>query len=146
MRRSITLGLLSSVMLMAAWGWGQSGTLPQGSIDTLPRGKDRGLAGREAELQGQLDRLRESVSGMGPNHPQLSKSLERIKQLENDLAAFVTVPNPFTELEQQGVKPQDIVERLNERELRTLVVRLAVDLKDLRQRVTELEQANPRRF
>jgi len=146
MRRSMILGLLSSSMLLAAWGWGQSGTLPQSSIGTLPPGKNRTAEGREAELTGQLERLREAVLGMGPNHPQLPKSLERIKQLESDLSAFVAVPNPFTELEQQGVKPQDIVERLNERELRTLVVRLAVDLKDLRQRVTELEQANPRRF
>ncbi len=146
MRRSMILGLLTSSMLLAAWGWGQSGTLRQSSIDTLPPGKARDAVAREAELAGQLERLKESVSGMGPNHPQLSKSLERIKQLESDLAAFVAVPNPFADLEQQGVKPQDIVERLDERELRTLAVRLAVDLKDLQQRVTELEKANPRRF
>ncbi len=146
MRQRIITGFVLSLILLTTYVWGQSGTLPRSSVDVLPPGKDRSETAREDELAGQLQRLKDAVGGMGPNHPQLAKSQQRIRDLESDLAALRTVPNPFNELEQKGVKPQDIVERLNERELRTLVVRLAVDLKDLRQRVLELEQANPRRF
>ncbi len=53
------------------------------------------------------------------------------------------LPNPLARLEDGGAQIRDVVEQINEKELRGLAVRLALDLRDLRKRVEALERAKP---
>lgn len=142
MRKCIWLCLSISSLLFVAVSWGQtSGQSQRRGI--LPA--EAYLTNRDSSLELQIRRLKDAEAGMGVNHPKLSEVRERIVELEAELETLRTVPNPFSQFEDQGVSPQDIVERLSERELRILVVRLAVDVKDLRKRVAALERFNPSR-
>lgn len=95
----------------------------------------------DSSLKRQLQRLEDAEANMGELHPQLPSVRKRIAELKAELEAFHAIPNPFQRFEEQGVGPQQIVDRLSEKELRVLVVRLAVDVKDLRSRVADLEKA-----
>lgn len=134
--------VVSSVLLLAtalAWGQQESNRRPASSYDLLPAGADVS-AKREAELAEQLERMQASEAVMGENHPQRENLRSRIVVAAAYLENLRSIPNPFKQLEEQGVKPRDIVEQLSEKELRLLVVRLAVDLKDMQKRVELLEE------
>ncbi|MEM8734661.1 MAG: hypothetical protein AAGG44_10590 [Planctomycetota bacterium] len=91
-------------------------------------------------LERQLRMLRQAVAGMGESHPQIHATRQKIQKLEAELEAFRAVPNPFAEMEEDGLGPVQIVERLSDEELRVLLVRLAIDVKDLSARVQSLER------
>ncbi|MFN3193685.1 MAG: hypothetical protein ACE361_24440 [Aureliella sp.] len=93
-----------------------------------------------SNLERQLRMLRQAVAGMGESHPQIHATRQKIQKLEAELEAFRAVPNPFAEMEEDGLGPVQIVERLSEEELRVLLVRLAIDVKDLSSRVKSLER------
>ncbi len=92
-----------------------------------------------SSLERRLRLLKESEAGMGESHPQLNAVRRQIAELETELEAFHAIPNPFEKFNAEGIGPEQIVERMSDKELRILVVRLAVDVKDLRSRVAELE-------
>ena len=139
MRIHLALGLFLSSSLVAALVWGQT---EESNLRTKRIVDEAGnYAQRESELTEQLRRLRSTESTMGANHPQLANVRQRIGALETELTALRSVPNPFKQFEDEGISPRDIVDRLSEKELRTLVVRLAVDVKELRSRVADLERA-----
>ncbi|MFK7738285.1 MAG: hypothetical protein AB8B50_19835 [Pirellulaceae bacterium] len=95
---------------------------------------------RDSSLERELLLLKESESRMGESHPQLPAIRKKIRDLEAEVEAFHSIPNPFRRLENEGLGPRDIVQQLNDEELRTLVVRLSIDVKDLRSRVVSLEK------
>jgi hypothetical protein len=95
---------------------------------------------RDSSLERELRLLKESESRMGESHPQLPAIRKKIRELEAEVEAFRSIPNPFRRLENEGLGPKDIVQKLNDEELRTLVVRLSIDVKDLRNRVVSLEK------
>ena len=103
------------------------------------------LTDRDSSLERELNRLKDARAGMGVNHPRLATVERRIAELESEIETFREIPNPFENFEEQGVSPKDIVDRLSEEELRILVIRLAVDVKDLRKRVASLERSLPSR-
>ncbi|MCA9131712.1 MAG: hypothetical protein KDA45_01090 [Planctomycetales bacterium] len=131
--RILVLGLLLPIALFVAISWGQSGR-PRADSLNLP------TVSPEAKIEAQLRLMRNAEAGMGANHPQRAETRRRIAALEEELAGLTAVPNPFEDMKEQGVEPRDIVDRLSEKELRVLVVRLAVDVRDLRARVADLEQ------
>ncbi len=136
-------GLLLSATYLLQPGQGQTRGNQQSSYGILP--PQAYLTDRDSSLERELNRLKDARAGMGINHPRLASVEKRIAELEAEIATFRMIPNPFKKFEEQGVSPQDIVERLSEEELRILVVRLAVDVKDLRNRVAALERFNPSR-
>ncbi len=135
-----TLLLWATYLLQPGQGQTQG---KQSSYGILP--PQAYLTDRDSSLERELKRLKDARAGMGVNHPRLASVEKRIAELEAEIATFRKIPNPFKKFEEQGVSPQDIVERLSEEELRILVVRLAVDVKDLRNRVAALERFNPSR-
>jgi hypothetical protein len=143
------LGFIAAVVLLAlvAVSWGQtgnrSGENSPGSYGILP--PQAYLTDRDSSLERELKRLQDARAGMGINHPKLADVERRIRDLEAELETFRAIPNPFQRFEDKGISPRDIVEQLSEEELRILVVRLAVDVKDLRERVAALERFNPSR-
>ena len=141
-------GFLAAVALLAlvAVSWGQTRNRsenPSSSYGILP--PQAYLTDRDSSLERELRRLQDARAGMGINHPKLGEVERRIRDLEAELETFRAIPNPFQRFEDKGISPRDIVEQLSEEELRILVVRLAVDVKDLRERVAALERFNPSR-
>lgn len=139
----LTLGfVLLTGFQLGQYGIGQ--TRNQGnSYGILP--PQAYLTDRDSSLERELNRLKDARAGMGVNHPRLSSVERRIAELETEIATFREIPNPFEKFEEQGVSPKDIVNRLSDEELRVLVIRLAVDVKDLRKRVASLERSLPSR-
>ena len=141
-RRSLAFATLLG--LVAAFAWGQQGkqqtpNRPASSFDLLPAGADLSVK-RELELEDQLKRMRETERVMGEAHPQLQNLRKKIAEAQEYLDNLRSVPNPFKQFEEQGVRPREIVAQLSEEELRVLVVRLAIDMKDLRERLVVLEE------
>lgn len=128
-------------MMFAAYCLGQTGG--QRSEGILP--PQAYLTERDSSLERELRSLKRSEAGMGEAHPQLPAVRKRIKDLEAELEAFRSIPNPFDRFEDEGLGPRDIVQQLSEEELRVLVVRLAVDVKDLRKRLLAVENSIPQR-
>jgi hypothetical protein len=125
---------------LTAWAWGQQGNRSTSSAyELLPAGADLS-AKRENDLAEQLRRMRDTEAVMGDNHPQRDSLRKRIAEAQAYLDNLRSVPNPFRQFEEQGVEPRDIVEQLSEKDLRVLLVRLAIDMKDLRERVAVLEE------
>jgi hypothetical protein len=146
-KKNLLMLLVFSVVICALQllprGNGQTRSNQGSSYGILP--PSAYLTDRDTGLERELNRLKEARAGMGINHPRLADVERRIKELETEIATFRAIPNPFTELDEQGVSPEEIVDQLSEKELRVLVIRLAVDVKDLRKRVAALERFNPSR-
>jgi hypothetical protein len=139
-RLGFSLGI--AILLLAAIGLGQTRPPAQRQADVAYRELE---TDREAKLEELLDRMKTAEAGMGGNHPRLPEVQKRIGELESELEMLRSIPNPFKRMEEQGMVPRDIVDQLSEEELRILVVRLAVDVKQLRTRVAVLERANTAR-
>lgn len=142
MQKHLWPSLWLSLLVLVAVSWGQTGNPPMRQGILPPEAY---LTDRDSNLERQIKRLKDAEAGMGESHPKLAEVRKRIAELETELETFRAIPNPFSRFEDQGVSPSEIVERLSEEELRILVVRLAVDVKDLRKRVAALELFNPSR-
>lgn len=142
MWKNIALCLTVSLATLVGMGLAQTGRQPKRQ-GILPA--EAYVTDRDSYLELELRRLKEAEAVMGPSHPKLAEVQLRIAESEKELETLKSIPNPFTRMDQQGLKPRDIVEQMSERELRGLAIRLALDLKDLRKRVEALERANPAR-
>lgn len=137
--KNIATTLLLATLCLTSVAIGLAQTGPRSSEGVLP--PRAYLPDRDSSLEKQLKRLRDAEASMGERHPQLESVRKRIAELEAEVQAFRSIPNPFSRFEDAGVGPQEVVNRISEKELRVLVVRLAVDVKDLRTRVKDLEKA-----
>jgi hypothetical protein len=142
MKHSLSQRTRLSLMAVAAVGcclasWAQTQSPPNREEDVSAI--EVMTPEHRASIEARLFKLKRSESGMGANHPQLAEVRTRIQELQEELAAIDAVPNPFPQLEQPDVEPRKIIEQLNDSELRFLVVRLAVEVKELRARVARLE-------
>lgn len=105
-----------------------------------------------AALAARLRQLRRSESRMGPRHPALPEVRAQIEQIRTQLREWQSPPNPFRvgpAPEPPGEAPvrhppgsetdtRDIM-RMNDRELRRLVLGLAREVRELRQRLDAIE-------
>lgn len=129
-------------LCLVAMSWGQTG--PEALPAPKPMLPAPGmLTQRGPEVELELIRLRDAFKIMGEAHPMRKRVQERIQQLEAELETFRAIPNPFAEYEAQGLGPTEILDRLTEEQLKVLVIRLSVDMKDLRKRLEALEKASP---
>ncbi len=142
MNKSIAgwIGLLLVAFVASVFG---QTTRPSPRQGILPA--EAYMTDRDSNLEQELRRLKDAEAAMGPNHPKLASVLKRIGELEVELATLRAIPNPLANFAAQGINPRDIVDQISDKELRGLAVRLALDLKDLRKRVEELERRNPPR-
>ena len=142
MTKSIMPIVTVASLCLVALSWGQSGpeSLPAPKPSLPAPGM---LTQRGPELELELMRLKDAFKIIGEAHPMRLRVEDRIKQLEVELATFRSIPNPFAEYEAQGLGPTEILDQLTEEQLRVLVIRLSVDMKDLRKRLEALEKASP---
>ena len=89
------------------------------------------------ELVERLKRLRYTESQLGSKHPSLAGVREQIEDVKTELKTWDVKDN-----ETLDAKTQSRIAKLDEDELRLLVVRLSQDVAKLRGRVAELEASD----
>ena len=109
------------------------------------------LTNRGTELAARLKSLRYAESTLGAKHPSMESVREQIVSIKQELKAWTPV-SIETESDQEADEEDDAEEKtretlatMNNSDLRQLVIRLSVDVTDLRQRIGELE-ANQERI
>lgn len=105
-----------------------------------------------AALAERLRHLRRSESRMGPRHPALPEVRSQIEQIRQQLQAWESPPNPFR-VDPASDSPQDAplretppspfdadnILQMSDQELRQLVRGLVAEVRELRQRLDEIE-------
>lgn len=105
-----------------------------------------------AALAERLRHLRRSESRMGPRHPALPEVRSQIEQIRQQLQAWGSPPNPFrvkpatdfprdASLREAPPPPLDAgnILQMSDQELRQLVRGLVAEVRELRQRLDEIE-------
>ncbi len=98
------------------------------------------ISNREIKLEHELGRLRDMVSGMGENHPQLNAAKKRISELQAELVAMSRGAGPFAEALMADRNDVDnLLNQMSDAEVRQAVLHLFGKMKDLERRLDRLE-------
>lgn len=141
-RRAAVTGSPSPLLVQAPASGEGGDEVPQAAL----------LTEEGAALAERLRQLRRSESRMGPRHPALPEVRAQIEQIRTQLREWQSSPNPF----RVGAPPpppgeaaarrpprsetdaRDVM-RMDDRELRRLVLGLAEEVRELRQRLDAIE-------
>ncbi len=134
MKRCLVATAFLSSVFAAALVFAQRNYLPSAD-DDIPQAAL--LTERGAELANRLKLLRRAEANLGNNHPSLPDVRKQINAIRDQLKATAPEPNPFRN---RATDVKRAVPKMNDDELRQLVILLVDDVADLKKRVLALEQ------
>lgn len=135
MNRMTTASALVLVFVLGMIAVGQT-PVQQTLKDEIPEAAM--LTERGNQLATRLRWLRNAESKLGPKHPSLPDIKKQIADVKEELKAWAPGDNPFHGASTDGVARK--IPKMNDEDLRQLVLRLTNEVRELKNRVEKLER------